>query len=65
MVKATTKTDDRATATVAETARRLGVSLNTTYEAVHSGQLPSIKIGGRYLVPRAALDRLLSEGQTE
>ncbi len=56
------QTDDRKTYTVAEAARLLGIGRNQTYDATHSGDLPSIRIGGRILIPKAALDRLL-EGQ--
>lgn len=47
------------TYTVQETAALLGISPPSAYEGVHSGVIPSIKIGRRILVPRAALARLL------
>jgi excisionase family DNA binding protein len=50
------------TYTVEQAGRLLGVGRNQAYEAVRSGTLPSIKIGKRLLVPKAALDRLLSGG---
>jgi excisionase family DNA binding protein len=50
----------KLTATVDETARLLGVSRMTAYAAVRAGAIPSIRIGRRVLVPRVALDRLLS-----
>jgi Transposase IS116/IS110/IS902 family len=31
-------------------------------EAAHQGEIPTIGIGRRYLVPMAALDRMLSRG---
>ena len=37
----------------------LGVGRNQGYAAVRSGQIPSIKIGKRYLIPLAQLERLL------
>jgi len=43
-----------------EAARLLGVGRNSAYEAARSGQIPTIKIGRRILVPKAALDRMLS-----
>lgn len=49
----------KATVTVPEAARKLGIGRNQAYEGVKSGQIPSIKIGKRILIPRAALDRLL------
>jgi excisionase family DNA binding protein len=51
---------DRAlTLTVEEAAAALGVSRGLAYEAVRLGQIPSIKIGRRLLVPRAALSAML------
>jgi excisionase family DNA binding protein len=44
---------------IEEAARLLGIGRNHAYEAAKRGQIPSIKIGRRLLVPRAALDRLL------
>ena len=49
----------RRTCTVAEAAIALGVSRNTAYEAARRGEIPTIKIGGRILVPRSALERML------
>ena len=53
--------DDRQTYTLAEAARRLGISRTLAYEAANRGELPVCRIGRRMLVPRAALARLLSE----
>ena len=50
---------ERKTYTIAEAARRIGSGLNQTYAAAKAGQIPTIKIGKRILVPKAALDRLL------
>lgn len=47
--------------TVAEAAAYLRISRGSAYEAARRGQLPTIRIGRRLLVPRAALDRLLAE----
>lgn len=52
----------RKTVSIAEAAKELGVGLNQAYEAAHRGEIPTIKIGRRLLVPRAALDRLLNAG---
>ena len=53
---------DRRTLTVAEAARELGVSRNTAYDAVRRGEIPSIRIGRRILVPRRRLEDLLESG---
>ncbi len=50
----------RATITIAEAAERLGIGKNQAYEAAHRGEIPVIKIGKRFLVPRAAFDRMLA-----
>ncbi len=56
-----TALDDRdcLTLSVTQAARILGVGRNTAYEAVRTGAIPSIRVGRRVLVPKAALERLL------
>lgn len=49
----------RRTISVEEAARRLGVSRNTAYEAAGRGEIPTIKIGRRLLVPVIAFERML------
>ena len=53
---------DRLTMTVPEAAEALGIGKNQGYEAARTGQIPTIRIGRRLLVPRAALERLLEQG---
>ena len=50
---------ERLTVTVDETAALLGISRSVAYESVRTGTIPSIRIGKRILVPRAALERML------
>jgi excisionase family DNA binding protein len=50
---------ERQTLKIEEAAKILGISRNTAYDAVKTGQLPTVKIGRRFLVPKAALERLL------
>lgn len=50
----------RKTLSVSDAAAVLGVSRASAYRAVHRGQLEAIRIGRRLLVPRHALDRLLT-----
>ena len=47
------------TCTVREAAKQLGISDASAYEAARTGDLPTIKIGKRILVPLAALDKKL------
>ncbi|RMF09398.1 MAG: DNA-binding protein [Alphaproteobacteria bacterium] len=51
----------RQTVSVEEAARILGLGRSSAYEAVRRGDIPSLRIGRRILVPRAALERLLGE----
>ncbi len=45
--------------TVEETRKLLGLSRGLVYQAISTGEIPSIRIGRRILIPRAALKRLL------
>ena len=47
------------TYTIAETAKRLRMGINQTYEAVHQGDIPSIKIGHRHYVPAWFFSKLM------
>jgi excisionase family DNA binding protein len=53
----------RATLTIGETAKRLGIGINQAYEAARQRQIPTIRVGKRLLVPIAALERLLDGPQ--
>jgi excisionase family DNA binding protein len=53
----------RQTYSVAEVARLLGIGRNSAYEAARRGDFPTITVGGRILVPKVSIDRLLS-GET-
>lgn len=50
---------DQPTMTVEEAGNLLGISRSTAYEAVRSGDIPSIRLGRRLLVPTAAVRRML------
>jgi excisionase family DNA binding protein len=52
---------ERLTLTIPETARLLGISRGAAYAAAASSTIPTIKLGRRLLVPRAALERMLNE----
>jgi excisionase family DNA binding protein len=51
----------RATLTVEEAAKLLGIGRSQGYEAAARGELPIIRIGKRMLVPKAALERMLDQ----
>jgi excisionase family DNA binding protein len=52
---------NRLTLSVPETAALLGISRALAYQLVARGELPSLRLGGRILVPRQALERLISD----
>jgi excisionase family DNA binding protein len=52
------------TLTVEEAARALGISRQLGYEGVRRGDIPSIRIGRRILVPRARLLELVGAPET-
>jgi excisionase family DNA binding protein len=53
--------EERVTMTIEELAQRLGIGRNQAYEAARRGEVPTIKIGKRILVPIAAFNRMLGE----
>jgi excisionase family DNA binding protein len=52
--------EPKETTSIEATAKRLGIGRNQAYEAAARGEIPVIRIGRRWLVPTAALDRMLS-----
>ena len=50
---------ERRTLSVEEAGRILGISRGSAYSAARKGELPVIKLGGRFLVIKAALEKLL------
>ena len=52
-------TVSKSTLTVEETAQLLGISRGLAFQAVARGDIPSIRIGRRILVPVARLRTLL------
>lgn len=48
-----------------DVGKRLLLSKTTTWKYVHDGTIPSIRIGKRYVVPKAALAKLLAGGLAE
>ncbi len=47
--------------TVTEAAQQLGIGRNLAYDAIRRGEIPSIRVGKRLLVPVTALERMLAE----
>jgi excisionase family DNA binding protein len=48
------------TMTVEEAAAALGIGRTSAYAAIARGELPCIRIGRRVVVPRPAMERLLT-----
>jgi excisionase family DNA binding protein len=51
---------EKMTLSVPEAGQLLGIGRTTAYDAARAGQIPTVKIGKRLLVPVAALERLLA-----
>jgi excisionase family DNA binding protein len=56
--------DRRLVLSVEEAAQVLRISRGLAYELVRRGDIPSIRLGRRVLVPVAALRELLSKGMS-
>ena len=52
--------DQKATHTIPEASRILGIGRNSAYEAARRGVLPTISFGRRLVVPDIALRHLLA-----
>jgi hypothetical protein len=50
---------ERLAIPIPEAGKRLGLGRNKSYEAARAGQIPTIPLGKRRVVPLAALERLL------
>ena len=58
--------EERLTLTVEEACKRLGIGRSLGYELARQGQLPTLRLGRKLVVPAAALQRMLENtGQRE
>ena len=53
--------DEKLTLSVDEVAVLLGIGRGLAYEKARSGEIPTLRIGRRLLVPKVALNRMLEE----
>ena len=53
--------DDRLVLAIEEAGKLLGLGRSGTYEAARRGDIPVLRIGRRWLVPRVALDKMLAD----
>ena len=51
--------NERLVFTVEEARHLIGLSRGLMYDAIHRGEIPSIRIGRRILIPCAALQQML------
>jgi excisionase family DNA binding protein len=51
--------NERLVVSVEEARQLLGLSRGLMYDAVRRGEIPSVKVGRRILIPRAALQKML------
>ncbi len=49
----------RATYSVQEAGARLGLGRSAAYAAVKRGDIPALRIGGKWIVPHVLLEQLL------
>jgi excisionase family DNA binding protein len=55
----------RAVYTVREVAELLSISLGSAYALVRSGDIPALKLGGRWVVPKKRFHAWLNSGAIE
>ncbi|GBG56057.1 excisionase [Sporomusaceae bacterium FL31] len=55
---------EKATLTVTEMARYMGIGLNKAYQLANDRIIPCIKIGRQFRIPKAALDAWLIKQST-
>ena len=55
----------RLTLTVDEASAALGISRSRTYEVIRRGEIPTIRLGGRLLVPWKALAGLVERRESD
>lgn len=53
----------RKTISVEDAGKQLGISRNAAYDAARRGDIPTIKIGRRLLVPQAVFERMIDPQQ--
>lgn len=49
----------KATLTVEETAKYLGIGRSLCYRMVREGNIPSVKLANRIIIPKVKLDEML------
>lgn len=52
---------ERLTYSVEEAGKLLGISRNSAFLAAKAGQIPTIRVGRRLLVPKVAIEQMLAQ----
>ena len=55
----------RRAISINEAAETLGIGISKAYQAAKSGDIPTIRLGKRILVPVAALEKMLAKANPE
>ena len=55
----------RRTMTVPQAGAVLGIGRTAAYQAAHTGEIPTIRIGNRIVVPLPAFERMLQQTPTD
>ena len=56
---------EKRTYSIPEVAKVLGIGRTAAYEAARTGEIPTIRLGKRILVPVAAMERLLAGNELQ
>ena len=59
------RSQKRLTLTVEEAANALGIGRSLAYEGVRTGEIPSVRIGRRILIPVAGIEQILKNASTQ
>jgi excisionase family DNA binding protein len=57
--------NERLTYTVREAAHVLGLSRNSVYQGIATGEIPSVRIGRRLVIPRRKIRLLLGDNEAK
>jgi hypothetical protein len=60
-----TALEEPATTSVEKAGRRLGIGRSLAYDAARRGEIPTLRIGRRLVVPVARLNEMLGISETE
>lgn len=47
--------------TVTETAQILNIGMNKAYELIQQNQIPNVRVGRKFLIPKEALEKWLAK----